>query len=536
VVNFTESNKNMRTNSTDSILPAYTEEEEGSASGARTARAQKIIDDENSFPKLSSEVRLFPEFSYNELPPVVLAPESVHQSRSFHSFWPAMCSTGRVFIPGENETLINDGRVARIQQLMPIAVSYLQDTFSLSQKLGSEQDINPEDSISEVCLTCSKVIADSAKKGSITAWLFKDDTCDCLNPAPPSTGGRSTISATIEEESRTSIGSERYQILDSLGHGSAGWVYRAVDNQTNKIVAVKVLRKELMDKELIVRRFKQEVKASFEINHPNLVSIHGYFQDKEDAPYLVMEHLDGENLNQLIKRKGSLPLPTAIAIFLGIADGLAHLHQRGIIHRDIKPSNVVIGETDKGLSVKIVDFGFAKFLEAQEHAFRLTQTGEAFGSPQYMSPEQCLGQSVDERSDIYSLGCLMYEALCGRPPLVGKNVLATVAKQVKEKVSSLNKQQKIVPTNMDNLVLNCLGKEPEERYQSMVQLAADLRKLQSGSSVKRIGNDDLIANSRKLRCRQEPSKNNTIKIWFVLLLMCVLLLGTAMVVRILGTW
>lgn len=512
--------------SADSIFPMST--------GMNNSfKSPSKIFDKSSRPLFGPEVRLLPEFSYYELPPVEVELESLlKEDQNSKSYWPAMCASGRVFVPGENEYKINDGRVARIQGLMPKAVNYLIQSLSFGR--GLARALENEEVEEEICLACNKVIADSAKKGSITAWIFKDDTCGCLHPAPLSTGGSSTNSATIEEESRTSLGGERYRNLESIGHGSAGWVYRAVDNQTNQIVALKVLRKELLDNELILARFKREVKASFAISHPNLVAIHGYFQDNDDAPYLVMEYLEGENLHQLLKRKGSLPLSTAIAIFTGIAEGLSHLHQRGIIHRDLKPSNVVICESEKGLGVKIIDFGFAKILEDQEHAARLTQTGEAFGSPQYMSPEQCLGQRVDERSDIYSLGCLMYEVLCGRAPLIGKNVLATVAKQVKEKVKSLNKVQKIVPKNVDNLVLNCLGKEPDERYQSMSLLIADLKKLQSGSAVKRIGNCDLIAKSRKLRSCQEPSDNKTIKVLFSLLLLCILILGTTVIARIQG--
>lgn len=197
-----------------------------------------------------------------------------------------------------------------------------------------------------------------------------------------------------------------------------------------------------------------------------------------------MEFVEGQNLAEIIQAEGKLKMARALDIFIQICSGLMCAHTNGIIHRDLKPSNVIIQSKQSGQDrAAIVDFGFARLLSDAAETVRLTQQGEAFGSPAYMSPEQCLGEELDVRSDIYSLGCLMYETLTGMPPLVGENVLSTVAKQVRETPIPMRSHNPTLPEAIDDLVMKCLSKEPVLRYQKASDLRIDLEKIKSGDYV-----------------------------------------------------
>jgi serine/threonine-protein kinase len=197
-----------------------------------------------------------------------------------------------------------------------------------------------------------------------------------------------------------------------------------------------------------------------------------------------MEFVEGPNLAEVIKSSGNLKVGHALEIFMQICSGLMCAHTNGIIHRDLKPSNVIVQHKQNGQDrAVIVDFGVARILRDATDTVRLTQEGEAFGSPAYMSPEQCLGEELDVRSDVYSLGCLMYEALTGAPPLVGDNVLATVAKQVRETPVSMRAHDSAISEDVDDLVLKCLSKEPLLRYQKASDLRIDLEKIKEGGYV-----------------------------------------------------
>jgi serine/threonine protein kinase/Tfp pilus assembly protein PilF len=279
--------------------------------------------------------------------------------------------------------------------------------------------------------------------------------------------------------------SDRYKVLSVAGKGGMGTVYKGTHMLMDRTVAIKMLHAHLISDAHALQRFQQEAKASCALTHPNIISVFDFGIAPEGQPYLVMEYLKGHSLAEILEREKTLRPARALHIFIQTCDALTHAHANGVVHRDLKPSNIVLtfsGE-DKNF-VKIVDFGIAKLLpSAGRESMQLTQTGEVFGSPLYMSPEQCMAQKLDNRADIYSLGCVIYETLTGVPPLVGKHSVDTIQKHVNEMPRPLRYANPdiSVPDGMEPVLFKALAKDPNQRYQSMQELKEDLEKVRSGS-------------------------------------------------------
>jgi serine/threonine protein kinase len=279
---------------------------------------------------------------------------------------------------------------------------------------------------------------------------------------------------------------DRYEVLSVLGRGGMGSVYEVKDRQLQKTFAMKVLRPELVSDRVVNKRFEQEMKAANSLNHANLVAVYGHGKSTTGISYFVMEYVDGESLAKLIAREGHLGTVLAVDIFKQVCDGLTHAHQKGLIHRDLKPSNIILTKTESGaISVKIIDFGIAKVVSAQAEN-KLTRTEEIFGSPQYMSPEQCQGDDLDARSDIYSLGCVMYEAITGRAPFVGESPIQVIVQHLNKLPVPLDIAcgDRHVDKGLQDIVMRCLEKQPKDRYQSASELQKDLSLLQVGKLPK----------------------------------------------------
>jgi tRNA A-37 threonylcarbamoyl transferase component Bud32 len=281
-----------------------------------------------------------------------------------------------------------------------------------------------------------------------------------------------------------------YRVDSILGRGGMGVVYLAEHLLIKRSYALKVLAPDQVN-EANWNRFQSEGKAIAKLEHHNIVKIYDMGVDHGQCPYYVMDLLEGPSLADFIKTNGPLTVDQAVEIFTQICDGLGYAHQCGIIHRDVKPSNIILtGLMDSPRSpvvVKIVDFGLAKLVGAMAQAGQSqTATGEVFGSPYYMSPEQCLGGKIDERSDIYSLGCTLFECLTGRPPFRGASALQTVLMHQNEKPPSLADacpDREFSPVS-EQLVALMLKKRPAERPQSMAYVAHDLARIKEGKSVK----------------------------------------------------
>ncbi len=270
---------------------------------------------------------------------------------------------------------------------------------------------------------------------------------------------------------------QKYRLIESLGSGGMGVVFKAQHILMNKTVAIKMLHPQLIVSEHCLSRFQQEAKAASHINHPNIISVFDYGATESGQPFIVMDYVRGQSLEDIIKKDGPLAPERCLRIFIQVADALAEAHKCGVIHRDLKPSNVMLvsdGNCDD--SVRIVDFGIAKIVNTDSGS-QLTRTGEIFGSPAYMSPEQCRGHVLDERSDIYSLGCVLYEALSGAAPFVGENMFETMYFHLNKLPAPLwlppaahNYRHRIEP-----IIFKTLEKSRDDRYRSMQQLSNSLR-------------------------------------------------------------
>lgn len=270
---------------------------------------------------------------------------------------------------------------------------------------------------------------------------------------------------------------DKYEILSVLGAGGMSVIYKARHKYMERICAVKLLHPFLLSDASMFQRFQYEAKAASNLSHPNVVAMHDFGITNDGKAYLVMDYLEGEDLSTVLERDVLLTEPQAREIFRQALAGLDHAHSKGVIHRDLKPSNLfLIPQTDGSVLVKLVDFGIAKITDSSNAAQNLTRTGEVFGSPLYMSPEQCSGKSLDARSDIYSLGCLMYEALCGRRPLVGESALETMHMHIKDVPLTLSQAapKLEVSHQLEDAVMKCLCKRPDDRYSSVAELYQEI--------------------------------------------------------------
>ncbi len=272
--------------------------------------------------------------------------------------------------------------------------------------------------------------------------------------------------------------SDRYEIISLIGEGGMGVVYKARQAVMDRFVAIKMLQAKLISDASSVKRFYHEAKAVSRLNQPNIISIFDFGVSPIGQPYLVMDYLEGTSVAEIIRKEGKVGVDRSIRIFSQTCDALEHAHEQGVVHRDLKPSNIMLIEKDDERDfVKVVDFGVAKLVSAaDEESQRLTQTGEICGSPVYMSPEQCLGQLLDARSDIYSMGIMIYEALTGQLPLLGPNVVDTMSKHISEIPKSFAdvRPDLYIPERLEAVVFKALQKNPSHRHQSMLELKQEL--------------------------------------------------------------
>lgn len=258
----------------------------------------------------------------------------------------------------------------------------------------------------------------------------------------------------------------RYEILEEIGKGGMAVVYKARCRRLNRIVAIKVLREDLTENEEFVKRFNVEAQAAASLTHPNIVSVYDVGKEGE-IHYIVMEYVEGITLKQYIEKKGRIPWREAVSITIEICHGLAQAHAKHIIHRDIKPHNIIVTSTG---AIKVTDFGIARATTTSTVA----ASDDVLGSVHYISPEQARGGYVDEKSDIYSLGIVMYEMLTGKVPFTGDTPVAVAMKQIEEAPRSICEQVNDVPQCVEGVTFKAMAKETHYRYQSVEALADDL--------------------------------------------------------------
>ncbi|CAN5510977.1 hypothetical protein BH11CYA1_BH11CYA1_14620 [soil metagenome] len=275
--------------------------------------------------------------------------------------------------------------------------------------------------------------------------------------------------------------SGKYELLELIGGGGSGLVYRAKQLNLGSFVALKVLHLKTLAKSDTLPRFQREARVSGLLSHINIVAVRDYGVADQGQPYLVMELVDGASLNEYLKQYGRPPLREVIDIFSQACSGLEHAHQKDIVHRDIKPSNLMlIHNGDQGVIVKVVDFGLARSINVSQ-LDQITQIGDVLGSPAYMSPEQARGEALDRRTDIYSLGCALFETLQGKPPFSGKDSVDILVKQITSDAPEmlLTGLDPLLQVKLNKIVAKCLAKEKEQRYQTAAELKEALSKVMS---------------------------------------------------------
>lgn len=286
------------------------------------------------------------------------------------------------------------------------------------------------------------------------------------------------------------------EILEIAGVGGMGTVYKARQVALDRIVAVKVLHKNLLRNSTVVQRFAMEAKLATSLSHPNIVSVlaFGKCDDEGGQPYLLMDYLVGTSFKDYLAERGAINKSECAELFSQICSALEHAHAVGVVHRDLKPANVWLIPTEDGSNLlKVLDFGIAKVLQDDEvvGAQKLTQTGAVIGSPSYMSPEQCTGGAIDARSDIYSVGCMLFEVLTGAPPFVGDSILETMSKQLSEPVGKMRDAQgRAIDEGLERVVRRAMEKQPQARYQSATELLADLRNEPAARKIGESGGTD----------------------------------------------
>ena len=280
----------------------------------------------------------------------------------------------------------------------------------------------------------------------------------------------------MEPVSQSRIFSGRYEITHLIARGGMAQVYRAHDNLLDREVALKVLFPELSVDQTFVERFRREAQSAARLSHPNIVPVFDWGED-HGTYFIVMEYVDGRPLSQVIKDLGTVPPKRAAVIAANVAAGLAYAHRRGMVHRDVKPGNVLI--TDDG-SVRVTDFGIARAVNTEDD---LTQAGSVMGTATYFSPEQAEGKAVDGRSDIYSLGVVLFEMLLGRPPFQGDSPVAVASMHVRNSVPLPRDLMVGIPEAIEAITMKALAKDPALRYQDAEEMRADLMRFVDGKPV-----------------------------------------------------
>jgi serine/threonine-protein kinase len=271
-----------------------------------------------------------------------------------------------------------------------------------------------------------------------------------------------------------------FRILQKIGSGGMGSVYKAEQPGMDRMVAIKILHPKLTNRQDLASRFRREARAMAQLSHPNTVKVFTYGELEDGSLYIVMEFLEGRNMNRAVKRGGPMVSERAVTILIQVCGALQEAHSAGIIHRDLKPENIFLC---KQMGVddypKVLDFGLAKVTEQQMRpgSVNLTQEGMVFGTPEFMSPEQAQGKPLEATSDIYSLAVILYEALTGKLPFDAKNPVEFIQKHVVEKPIPLDSRVPGVtfPSGLGDAIGVALSKEPGDRYQSAIEFAAALR-------------------------------------------------------------
>jgi len=338
----------------------------------------------------------------------------------------------------------------------------------------------------------------------------------CATPLPSSKeiAVTETLETPTEELTRGATFASRYEIIEELGKGGMGKVYRVEDKKIKGEIALKLIKPEIASDKKIIERFNNELKMARMISHRNVCRMFDLGEEK-GAHYITMEYVRGEDLKSMIRMSGQLGVGTTINIAKQVCEGLAEAHRLGVVHRDLKPQNIMI---DKEGNVRIMDFGIARSLKAKG----ITGAGVIIGTPEYMSPEQVEGKEAGQRSDIYSLGVILYEMVTGRVPFEGDTPLSVAIKQKTETPEDPRKLNSQIPEDLSRVLLRCMEKDKEKRYQSSGEVLSELEKIKKG-----IPTTEKVIQKRKPITSKEITVTFGLKKLFVPALVVIVLLIVA---------
>ncbi len=324
---------------------------------------------------------------------------------------------------------------------------------------------------------------------------------DCgapLRDTPGAPAQTMTLETPREELATGSTFAGRYQIIEELGRGGMGHVYKVYDREVNAKIALKLIKPEVAADRGTIERFRNELRMARDISHKHICRMYDLGREGR-LYYITMEYVPGEDLKAMIRMSGRLGIGTAVTLARQLCEGLAEAHRRGIVHRDLKPSNVMI---DRDGQVRILDFGIARSIRTKG----LTEAGVIIGTPEYMSPEQVEGGEVDARSDLYSLGIILYECLVGRVPFEGETPFSVGVKQKTETPDDPRELNPDIPEDLGRLVLKCLEKDPDKRYRTAEELGAELERI-----AKRIPTTERLLPRRKPSTARRATRGSGLK-------------------------
>ena len=349
----------------------------------------------------------------------------------------------------------------------------------------------------------------------------KQFCADCGTQLPPLKDtypeATETLQTPVRELTTGSTFAGRYKVIEELGKGGMGKVYKVLDTSINEKIALKLLKPEIAADQETIERFSNELKLARKIRHKNVCQMFDLGKT-EGAPFITMEYVAGEDLKSMIRMSKRLSIGTAVGIAKQICEGLAEAHALGVVHRDLKPSNIMI---DKDGNVRIMDFGIARSLKGKG----ITGAGVMIGTPEYMSPEQVEGKDVDQRTDIYSLGVIIYEMVTGRVPFEGDTPFTVGVKHKSEMPRNPREVNPQIPEDLSGVILRCLEKDKEKRYQSAADMRAELEKIEYGLPTA----DRIITKRKGLTSKEITVKFNVRKVFVPTIIIFVLAVAAVLI-------
>ncbi len=409
-----------------------------------------------------------------------------------------------------------------------------------------------KDDTNKICQQCGKAASENRKAGSFTGFLFKELRCQCKSPnfkakkQRSATVGMGTASRLAQKQQLArlstplltgnnihvasgSVIGNTFKIRSVIGQGGMGTVYEAEHVTLHNPFALKILAPELVDEQSWLR-FQGEAKMLASLTHQSFVKVYDLGIHEKSLPFYSMDLLAGRNLEDVLGEDGPLSWQATIEIFMAVLDGMAYAHRNGIIHRDLKPANIFLCASesgDKNQEIRILDFGISKLLHADKQVQNLTAVGEIFGSAYYMSPEQCSGLQVDARSDIYALGCSIFETISGYVPFAGETALEAALMHEETPPSLISEivDDHTMPPALDLVVDKCLAKAPRDRYQSAKELYLDLERIKQGKTV--LAEVQAFRSERNLTDDESGEKTVPLLVPLAVLLGLLLVVGSA---------